>query len=398
MARASGIVSHIVPAHPPSMGHSRHSAAEGSEPTLALISTIPQGELARRGLAGPLPDLLPGVLWGLLREQGLRTVQCSCEDLLQPGGTRYRGVILCGDSPLAVVSPLMRLRQHPDTALLPLIVYLHRHGMDLGTDPGPDPAAELLQPSWTRYADAVLESDSAPLEAAAALQRLRRIAAAVAALPAPLSASPRSQRLLLLLRTLLTRGIVSLHPQQDPQRPLCHAYPPLEAIGGGLFQADIEVLCRLGLLERTFFDRVCVCPGCGDARLLFREVCASCLSADVQRGEVIHHYRCGHVAQEPAFRRRGELVCPACCEPLRHIGIDYERPAALLHCRACEQLAAEGTTQARCLGCGQSYLADCIGERVVWSYLLTQEGRAAAACGQVPVAPSADEASEGESR
>ncbi|MCS6913444.1 MAG: hypothetical protein NZ890_09420 [Myxococcota bacterium] len=376
------------------MGPSRHSATEGSEPTLALISTIPQGELAQRGLAGPLPDLLPGALWGLLREQGLRTVQCSCEDLLQPGGARYRGVILCGNSPLAVVSPLMRLRRHPDTALLPLIVYLHRDEADFAVSP----PVEWLRASWARYADAVVESDSSPAEAAAALQRLRRIAAAVAALPAPLSASLRSQRLLLLLRTLLTRGIVSLQPERDPHQPLCHAYPPLEAIGGELLQADIELLCRLGLLERTFFDRVCVCPGCGDARLLFREVCAACLSPDVRRGEVIHHYRCGHVAQEPAFWRRGELVCPACCEPLRHIGIDYERPAALLHCHSCEQLAAEGTTQARCLGCGQSYLADRIGERVVWSYLLTQEGRAAAACGQVPAVPSIDEATEGESR
>lgn len=389
MSRMSSIVSHLMPATPLAAGRERSPAPEAGEPTLAVISTFAQGNVPGAAAShGELqPGLLPGALWGLLREQGLRTSVHGCDEVLQMGAARCRGVILCGDSPLSVAPALLRLRQHPDTALLPLIVYLLRDGL-----PGAAPEVELLPQGWARYADAVVESDAGPAEAAAALQRLRRVSAALGALPAPLTTAPRSQRRLLLLRMLLTRGLVSLSPQRDPSSPLCHSYPPLDLLSEGLLHNDLDALVQLGLLERSFFERVCVCQSCGDARLLFREVCGACLSADVRRGEVIHHYRCGHVAPELSFHRGAELACPSCGESLRHIGIDYERPAALLHCHNCDHLASEGVTQARCLGCGQTQTADAVAERVLWTYLLTPEGRAAATSGQLPAAGAAVEA------
>jgi hypothetical protein len=133
-----------------------------------------------------------------------------------------------------------------------------------------------------------------------------------------------------------------------------------------------------------------VCVQCDDARLLFREVCASCRSTDVRRGDVVHHYACGHVQAEAFFRRGAQLVCPSCGQMLRHVGIDYERPASLLYCNACGHAAAEGTTEARCMGCGATPLAGDVRERAVYKYILTSEGAEAARSGMPPTTPTGE--------
>jgi hypothetical protein len=120
---------------------------------------------------------------------------------------------------------------------------------------------------------------------------------------------------------------------------------------------------------------------------LFREVCAGCRSADVRRGEVVHHYACGHVQAESFFRRGEKLVCPSCGQGLRHVGIDYERPASLIQCGACSWVAAEGVTEARCLGCGQLALAHEVRERTIHRYVLTNEGVEAARRCLLPALP-----------
>src|SRR5262249_19620199 len=151
----------------------------------------------------------------------------------------------------------------------------------------------------------------------------------------PADALPAVRRQLAMLQYLASRELGRLDPRRAASRSLGHSFAPLDLLGGEGAAHDLDALARLGLLRTAFFERLHMCPKCADARLAFREVCASCQSADVRRGEVLHHYACGHVAPEERFWQQASLACPSCGVSLRHVGIDFERPAALLYCNAC---------------------------------------------------------------
>jgi hypothetical protein len=284
-----------------------------------------------------------------------------------------RGVLVVADSPDDLVPSLARLRANPATVLLPLLVAVR------GTSPL---AHHLIAPTWRVYADAVLEGE-AVWHPATAMARLREIDTRYWQLQPLGDRFPETgRRQLLLLRWLVTRDLPAFEPVGDPSTPAAWSWPPFDLTGD--IQAELDALARLGLLKREGVERVCVCPSCGDARLLFREVCGACRSPDVRRGDVVHHYACGHVQSETFFRRDKRLVCPSCGDELRHVGVDFERPASLLFCNGCSHTAAEGTTEARCLGCGATPLAGEVRERAVCRYVLTPEGAEAARHARVP--------------
>jgi hypothetical protein len=243
----------------------------------------------------------------------------------------------------------------------------------------------LIRASWATFADAAIDVQNQFADVAAALGRLRRIEAAVSRLPALRADLPvASRRQLTLLRFLVTRELQTLRPRLDPGSASGHSYGALEMIAGPSLHSDLTALAKAGLVNREFFERLHTCPGCDDARLAFREVCGACRSADLRRGQVVHHYPCGHVAAEELFRHGEQLVCPSCAESLRHIGIDYERPASLLYCNSCALTAGEGVTEARCLACGTSHAAEAVMERTVFTYHVTVEGHQMAVQGAGP--------------
>jgi hypothetical protein len=288
-----------------------------------------------------------------------------CSD---PG--RFAGVIAVGDSALAVAPFVLRLRETPEGVGLPVLAWPH------------DATGGLVDPEWIAYADGLLDGTATPADGAAALARLGRIAGARSALSLPVAPDPTGRRRLAILQYLLSRQLGRLDPRRAPSRPLGHSYAPLDRLGYDLLE-DLDALARVGLLQPSFFERLHVCARCGDARLAFREVCTGCRSADLLHGETLHHYACGHVGPEEHFHRDGALVCPSCSEPLRHVGIDFERPASLVQCNACGLGNGEGTTAARCLACGAASGADETGSRILASYQLTAEGLAAARAGDL---------------
>src|SRR5262249_51994190 len=133
----------------------------------------------------------------------------------------------------------------------------------------------LVNPAWRSLADALIDWSSNANAIFCAISVVRRILSALAELPAlPAGAPLRLCRRAVLLRWLITRNFVGFVPERDPMHPLGHAYLPLELFAGGALISDLEALARAELLERIFFERIHACPGCGDARLLFREVCS----------------------------------------------------------------------------------------------------------------------------
>lgn len=304
-----------------------------------------------------------------LNQAGMDARTTAPDDLCE-SPRRFGGVLVLSDTPFLAAQLLARLRATPEGVLAPIGVWVR------------DRSCPLLDPEWIAYADALVDHGSPQNEIVAAILHLRRIADVRCALPRIADVLPPVRRQITMLQYLASRELGRLDPRRAGSRMSGHSYAPLDLLGGVL-RDDLNALVALGLLRGAFYERVHVCPRCGDARLAFREVCAGCQSADLRRGEVVHHYACGHVAPEERFWRDDLLVCPSCGKPLRHVGIDYERPATLVFCNACGLSGGEGTTSARCLGCG----ADCASEEaateVLESYQLTPDGLVAARSGAI---------------
>ncbi|MBN2491090.1 MAG: response regulator [Planctomycetes bacterium] len=202
---------------------------------------------------------------------------------------------------------------------------------------------------------------------------------------------PDEQRRLQILRSALRLGRDSLIPHYDSRTPSGYAYPATAEIAAGPthsdFLADLEVLAEQGHLEATFHDAVLTCPACGHHDVHFREVCLDCGSADLETEEMIHHYRCSHVGPIREFRKGRNLVCPKCEGTLRHIGIDYQKPADALRCRSCGRFFQDPDVAARCRNCNQTFPAENVQRKRICSYAVTPAGQAAAAGGHPASAP-----------
>ncbi len=263
----------------------------------------------------------------------------------------------------AVAEAAAALRAAADTALLPVLAVVERSA-----------SSQYLDPAWRDACDAVIAADAQGSAIAAALERLERVSAAVAQLPAdsifPGEAEKRRVR---ALRWIASREIESLAPKKSASSPRLHRWGALDAICGANVEADLAALERAGLLRKSFADRLYRC-GCGDARLVFRDACGKCGSTHVEMRALLRH-RCGHAAPSGEFWRGEELVCPGCDAPLAQG--EYEGPQEEPCCEACGTFAKDGLTIATCLGCGETSDASKLAAVSVASYALTQQGKVA---------------------
>lgn len=134
-------------------------------------------------------------------------------------------------------------------------------------------------------------------------------------------------------------------------------------------------LFNKGLLTRTFFDRVHCCPQCRSGHLSVREECHSCRSSNIQEEVVIHHFRCAHEAPESQFRTRNGFECPKCARPLRHIGLDYDKPGSVTRCHDCGSINDKPTVGFKCIECGAHHAAEQVAARTWYSYSLTPSAK-----------------------
>ncbi len=175
-------------------------------------------------------------------------------------------------------------------------------------------------------------------------------------------------------------------PQVCLESPFAYSYPDartaFETAPGAELPA-LEALASLGYLEREFHDKVHVCPACERWTLNFRELCPQCGSANISVVQMVHHLRCGHVGPERDFRDGVQLRCPKCTHLLRHIGIDYERPASSYLCAGCDFIFADSRVECVCFSCAKSFPVERVPVRPVYAYRLTPSAQAAAASGVI---------------
>ncbi|SEG61368.1 hypothetical protein [Bosea lathyri] len=126
-----------------------------------------------------------------------------------------------------------------------------------------------------------------------------------------------------------------------------------------------------GFLVRSFFDRIHCCPQCRSGHLSVREECHSCRSPNIREEVVVHHFQCAHEAPESQFRTGSGFECPKCARPLRHIGLDYDKPGSITRCHDCGSINDKPTVGFKCIDCGAHYAADQVPAKTWYSYNLT---------------------------
>jgi hypothetical protein len=165
----------------------------------------------------------------------------------------------------------------------------------------------------------------------------------------------------------------AMDARREPGLKTIVSYRDESAIGGVMHQA--EQLKRLGLVHEKFYDRLQCCASCTSARVLVREECAKCRSADVVEEAIIHHLRCGYQGPERDFRQGRDLICPKCRHHCEHFSVDYDKPGALVLCNGCGHTTGEAEVGFICMDCDASFTADKAVTRTFYEYHLTDEGR-----------------------
>lgn len=125
---------------------------------------------------------------------------------------------------------------------------------------------------------------------------------------------------------------------------------------------------------RGFVNKIHLCPKCQHSHLLYVESCPRCGSSQVNSEEVIHHFRCANITPEHTYNKGGQLVCPKCSKQLRHIGVDYDRPATVFSCKQCDNSFLHPTTKAICTNCHSEHEVAKLIPHDVNIFEITKEG------------------------
>ena len=189
-----------------------------------------------------------------------------------------------------------------------------------------------------------------------------------------------------LLKNLLDDGITTLHPVADPDSPIGYSWPDLAKFVDLDIAATEELLDDLterAILDRRLHDKVHICPTCNRYNVNFREVCPSCGSIDIELQEMIHHFACGYVGPISQFQHGMKFICPKCRAELRHIGLDYEKPAETFLCNVNGHVFTDPAVEAYCLACGDKFEPKDLNLRNVYAYTLTGRAEDAVQSGSI---------------
>jgi hypothetical protein len=197
-------------------------------------------------------------------------------------------------------------------------------------------------------------------------RRAAAIQARIRELPSSIRDSGQPEDILLARMYSRDQG---LSPAYDSSSRDLVRYPvagPLDnvsQVATGLFEK--------GFLVRSFFDRIHCCPQCRSGHLSVREECHSCKSPNIGEEVVVHHFQCAHEAPESQFRTGSGFECPKCARPLRHIGLDYDKPGSITRCHDCGSINDKPTVGFKCIDCGAHHSPDQIPAKTWYSYRLT---------------------------
>ncbi len=182
----------------------------------------------------------------------------------------------------------------------------------------------------------------------------------------------------LILQYLYTREGHILEPKRDLDSNVGYSYTLIQTLLDLYCGEDVEMLEKLEkelLLKGELVDKINLCPHCKHFQINFREVCPNCHSLQLREEPTIHHFGCAYVGREREFLDGTALRCPKCRKEIRHIGVDYERPAENFWCSDCDAQASAGFVECYCLNCARTFPPENAYLKTIYRYSLAQEGR-----------------------
>lgn len=161
-----------------------------------------------------------------------------------------------------------------------------------------------------------------------------------------------------------------IEPVFNEQSPYQFYYPFMNRLVTGYVEQlkILEHLVENGIFKKRIAETLGHCPLCASSFISFRLACPSCLNSDYNKASMVHHFRCGYVGYEKDFINARELSCPKCRKLLRHIGVDYERPAEIFNCNSCDEKFSHPAEGFKCMKCSKSFDKSRIKYRSIFSY------------------------------
>ncbi len=141
-----------------------------------------------------------------------------------------------------------------------------------------------------------------------------------------------------------------------------------------MFEFIQKLIDRKCVEHVRHLDRIHLCPDCHSPRLFIMECCPKCKSSNVRQESVIHHFRCANVSPESTYEYDGQLRCPKCRQFVRHIGVDYDRPADIYTCNNCDHTFLHADMKVYCTDCGKTCKTADLNPHDINIYRFTDEG------------------------
>ena len=162
-----------------------------------------------------------------------------------------------------------------------------------------------------------------------------------------------------VLNYMYTRELKTLKPFVDLNSIIGYTYPEISVHFDDAEEAQVleifEWAEREGLIWPDFHERIYLCNQCSSGFLSYREVCPHCNSSNSKSEDLVHHFPCAFIGPISDFKNAidNTLTCPKCNKGLRHIGVDYDKPAIIHHCNSCDNNFQDFFVKAKCISCTQ---------------------------------------------
>jgi len=179
-----------------------------------------------------------------------------------------------------------------------------------------------------------------------------------------------------LIGKFLSGEIKKLEPVYDSQNG--YRYPIVEEIVSEPSKVGpfLNKLSDSGVLEKTLYDKIIVCPKCCSSNISFRYCCPFCKSFDIQKSSLVEHVKCGYMDLEKNFRQGERYVCPKCHEEMRKIDVDYRKAGVWCTCNNCNKSFDIPVSEHFCRSCNAASTFEEASIKEVYAYTLSKDVKA----------------------
>ncbi len=118
-----------------------------------------------------------------------------------------------------------------------------------------------------------------------------------------------------------------------------------------LQRETLENLSQLGILKKTFYDSVTICPNCQSTLLTLHNRCPKCKSHNVEKTSLTEHIPCGYIDQRDKYINDR---CPKCGELL--VEGQYKNMGRWYICQSCGEKFENPEFDLKCQKCSKTFV------------------------------------------